>query len=279
VVPELPEVETIARDLRARIVGARIARVELSGKPLRQRRRVDRSALERALAGHRIEAIDRRAKYLLVGMSSGETLLVHLGMSGRLALVSADLSRAAHTHAVFALEGGADELRFVDPRRFGTLVVRRTDNLDAAPELRGLGLDPTRAEFTAQALYARLRGTRGCDVKAFLLDQRRLAGVGNIYASEALYGAQIHPRAIANSLSRARARRLADAVRHVLERAVESRGTTFRDYLDAQGWEGENQHNLQVFMRDGQPCYRCGAKLRRIVQQARSTYYCPCCQR
>lgn len=276
--PELPEVETIARDLRGRLPGCVIERVWLSGKPLRLARPVDRRRIERAALGARIDAVRRRGKYLILDLSSGHALLIHLGMSGRLALERSAAPRQPHTHCVLALAGGHD-LRFVDPRRFGLLTAYPGAALASSPELRALGPDPLTSEFTPAVLLAALRDTRGADVKTFLVDQRRVAGVGNIYASEALFLARIHPRRPAHSVSAARATRLHAAVREVLESAVQNRGTTLRDYVGPYGWEGENQEKLRVYMREGEPCPRCRARVRRLTQQARSTFYCPRCQR
>jgi formamidopyrimidine-DNA glycosylase len=277
-VPELPEVETVARGLRERLIGRAIAGAWLSGKPLRMLVPIDRAALVRAVRNARVTAVRRRGKYLLMDLSTEATLLWHLGMSGQLALAAAATPRPAHTHVALALDR-AEELRFRDPRRFGWLAIYPQAEVAGSAELRALGPDPLDGSFTREVLAAALRATRGANIKAFLLDQRRIAGVGNIYASEALFVAGIHPRRKAASLTVARAARLHDAIVEVLETAVKNRGTSFRDYVDAEGWLGENQNHLRVFMRAGQPCPRCGARLRRLTQQARSTFYCPQCQR
>ena len=276
--PELPEVETVARGLRERLVGRAIAGAWLSGKPLRMLVPIDRAALVRATRDARVIAIRRRGKYLLMDLSTGATLLWHLGMSGQLAMASAATPRPAHTHVALALDR-AEELRFRDPRRFGWLAIYPQAEVAGSAELRALGPDPLDGSFTPEVLMAALRDTRGCNIKAFLLDQRRIAGVGNIYASEALFVAGIHPRRKAANLTAARAARLHHAIVEVLETAVRNRGTSFRDYVDAEGWLGENQNHLRVFMRAGEPCPRCGARLRKLTQQARSTFYCPQCQR
>jgi formamidopyrimidine-DNA glycosylase len=277
-VPELPEVETVARGLRERLVGRAIAGAWLSGKPLRMLVPIDRAALVRATRDARVIAIRRRGKYLLMDLSTGATLLWHLGMSGQLAMAPAATPRPAHTHVALALDR-AEELRFRDPRRFGWLAIYPQAEVAGSAELRALGPDPLDGSFTPEVLMAALRDTRGCNIKAFLLDQRRIAGVGNIYASEALFVAGIHPRRKAANLTAARAARLHHAIVEVLETAVRNRGTSFRDYVDAEGWLGENQNHLRVFMRVGEPCPRCGARLRKLTQQARSTFYCPQCQR
>jgi formamidopyrimidine-DNA glycosylase len=276
--PELPEVETIARDLRRLLVGRHVRNVAISGKPLRMCRPVDGGELERAAKGARVEQVTRRAKYLILRMSSEYVLLVHLGMSGRLAVEPAASPRPRHTHVSLSLDR-EEELRFVDPRRFGSFLAYPASALEDSDELSVLGPDPLDASFTASALLASLRATHGCDIKAFLLDQRRVAGIGNIYASEALFLAGIHPRARANRLGAARAARLHEAIQKVLAAAIANRGTSFRDYVDAAGERGDNQRQLQVFQRTGQPCPVCGNRLKRLTQQGRSTFYCPRCQR
>jgi formamidopyrimidine-DNA glycosylase len=275
-VPELPEVETVARGLRERLSGRAIARVWLSGKPLRMLKPIDKKGLQKTI-GARVTAVRRRGKYLLVDLSNDITLLWHLGMTGQLSVVPAKRNRSSHTHVALALDSG-QELRFRDPRRFGWLAIYPQAAVAGSAELRALGPDPLDGSFTPEVLAAALAKTHGCDIKAFLLDQRRIAGVGNIYASEALFVAGIHPRRKASAL-RKRAAALHAAVVEVLATAVKNRGTSFSDFVDAEGWPGENQNYLRVFMRAGQPCPRCGAKLRKLTQQARSTFFCAQCQR
>jgi formamidopyrimidine-DNA glycosylase len=276
--PELPEVETIARGLRTRLPGRSVVAVFTSDKPLRMLQPVDRARLLRAVGDASFAAVERWGKYLLLELSSGWSLLVHLGMTGQLGLAARGEPRAPHTHVVLTLADG-EELRFRDPRRFGWIASYPRAELATCAELASLGPDPLADAFSPAALAEALRATRGCSLKAFLLDQRRLAGVGNIYASEALFRAGLHPAMPAHRLGPARAARLFAALRQVLTAAVENRGTSFRDYRDAGGARGENQFHLQVFMRDGQRCLRCGGTIRRITQQARSTFYCPGCQR
>jgi formamidopyrimidine-DNA glycosylase len=274
-VPELPEVETVARTLRPRLVGERIVEVETSGLPLR--RPIDRARLRAACRQARVDGVRRVGKYLLIELSSAQVLLAHLGMTGRLVIVPHDAPAAPHTHARFRLAGGA-ELRYVDPRRFGVLRTYSRTELPAAPELAALGPDALDAAFTPGRLFAELRAARR-DLKSFLLDQSRLAGVGNIYASEALHRAALSPRRRSQRVTRAEAARLHAAVVATLERSIENRGTSLSDYVDADGNAGFNQLALAVYERAGQPCRRCGRKIRRIVQGARSTFYCPGCQR
>lgn len=276
--PELPEVETTARELHRRVRGRRVIDVVLSGARLRLARAVDAEGVDRAARGRRITRVWRRAKYLVVELED-QALLVHLGMSGRLLVQAAAFPRPAHTHVVLALEGRpAEEVRFVDPRRFGLVRPYALDELAEAEELRELGPEPLSDELTAERFWRTLRSTRGASIKAVLLDQKQLAGVGNIYACEALFLSALHPGLAARSLSRKRAAALLDAVRVVLLRGLENRGTTLRDYAAPEG-PGANQQALEVFGREGMTCRRCARMVRRMVQGGRSTFYCPGCQK
>jgi formamidopyrimidine-DNA glycosylase len=204
-------------------------------------------------------------------------ILAHLGMSGRLLFAAPDDACLPHTHARFRLDGGL-ELRYVDPRRFGVLRVYPADQVRASVELAGLGPDPFDPAFTVEYLADAVRGSRR-DLKGFLLDQTRIAGLGNIYACEAMFHAGVSPRSRTDRLGRARAARLYHAIRQVLEASIANRGTSFSDYVDADGQEGENGAALHVYGREGEPCRTCGRKIKRIVQGARSTFYCPGCQK
>jgi formamidopyrimidine-DNA glycosylase len=272
--PELPEVETFARSLRPHVVGRVLADVWGSGLPLRQP--VDLAAL-RAQRGARVDAIERTGKYLLFRMSSGKVLIGHLGMSGYYLISGRRSEPPPHTHLRLTFEDGEDELRYVDPRRFGSVVLSEPAEVAG---LLGLGPDPLGAGFTAEGLHAALRATRR-DLKSLLLDQSVVAGLGNIYVVEALFQAGLRPTRRSDTVSRPAAARLHEAIGAVLSAAVERRGTTLSDggYVDAMGQQGENQHHLAVYDRGGQPCRRCGTPVRRIVQGQRSTYFCPRCQR
>ncbi len=286
--PELPEVETIVRDLRARILGRRIRAVWTSGKPLRLARPIDVEGLRRVVLGQRVEAVRRLGKYVLIDVARGAAaagarggggpgpplpgVLVHLGMSGRLVLEPGDAPRGAHTHLVLALDD-AQELRFRDPRRFGWIAAG--DPVDGCAELEAMGPDPLGA-LTAAALGEALAGVRA-PIKAFLLDQRRIAGIGNIYACEALFRAGLHPAMPAGRTVR-RADRLLVAIREALELGIQNRGTTLRDYVDALGDGGRNAGALLVYGRAGQPCRVCGTPIRRRVDAGRSSFLCPRCQ-
>lgn len=274
--PELPEVETVARSLRPRLQGRRVGDVWTSGLGLHLARPVDAGALRSMVSGGRLVEVRRRGKYLLVDVEAGDqpaVLMVHLGMSGRLTVAPARAPRPAHTHVVLGLDGD-EELRFVDPRRFGQFKVARAAS--SLPEIAALGPEPL-DELTPEDLQHRLSKSRA-PIKAFLLDQKHVAGLGNIYVCEALFELGAHPCKPAARL-RARAEPMLAAIRLVLERGIANRGTTLRDYVDAAGLAGGNQAALKVYGRQGQPCLRCGGKVKRRVDAGRSTFFCPTCQR
>jgi formamidopyrimidine-DNA glycosylase len=269
--PELPEVETTRRSLLADVVGARIVGAVVRERRLRRPVAAD---LATQLRGRRVAAIERAGKYLLFVLDDGRTLLVHLGMSGSLCLTSATIPPARHDHVVIALDSGR-QLVFNDPRRFGLVRLGRRAHL---AELRGIGPDPLAAAPTLDQWRALTRGRRA-PIKTLLMDQRRLAGVGNIYANEALFAAGLRPRRRAGSLTRPELARLAEALRAVLERAVILGGSSISDYRDGNGNPGYFQIHHAVYDRAGQPCGRCGSVIKRIVLAGRSTFYCPRCQR
>ncbi len=291
--PELPEVETVRRGLAPVLEGAVIARAELRRPDLRFPFS-DRFA-ER-LAGRRVEALRRRAKYLLAELDNSVVLLMHLGMSGSFRVesgpsVGADAlyyppgKDAAHDHVVLHL-GSGDRVVYNDPRRFGFMLLIAPEHLDAHPLLSGLGLEPTGNALAAEALAPRFAG-RSAPLKAALLDQTIIAGLGNIYVCEALWRAGLSPRRKAGSLVRAggqpsaRLVRLVEAVRAVIADAIEAGGSSLRDYVQADGSLGRFQHRFAVYDREGTPCMTpgCGGAIRRIVQSGRSTFFCPVCQR
>jgi formamidopyrimidine-DNA glycosylase len=273
--PELPEVETLRRDLARRLPGERLGRLWTSGKPLRLGRALDTRAIAAVTVGHSVTGVRRLAKYLLVDTDGGGALLVHLGMTGHLVVAAAGAARPPHTHLAWALDRGR-ELRFVDPRRFGQVTTVRAGAEAEHPDLAHLGVEPLGPTFTAARLAELLEATDR-PLKAFLLDQTRVAGLGNIYVSEALFLARLHPslpsaRAVPAALA------LRTAIRAVLAAAVKNRGTTIRDYTDTDGREGANQHSLKVYGREGQPCRVCRTPIVRQVDGGRSTFFCPSCQ-
>ena len=270
--PELPEVETVRRTLLP-AVGAKITTAWDSGKRLHMMRKPPRKKLH-ALVGATVTAIRRHGKYLLVDTDRPQSLLVHLGMTGRFRIQPAPSTRAAHTHLVLGL--GQRELRFSDPRRFGQLDVFEREQERAHPALAILGpdgLDPI--DVVAFLAAAKERRTT---LKAFVLDQGVIAGVGNIYASEALWRAKLRPTKRTKRLTRTAAVLLANAIREVFDRALDNGGTTLSDFVDADGKAGENAAYLWVYDRAGKPCPRCSSMIKRSVLQGRATYYCPTCQ-
>jgi formamidopyrimidine-DNA glycosylase len=279
--PELPEVETIVRGIAPALRGRRVETVWWSGKPLHLRRAVDLRGLRAVAVGRTIAGVRRVGKYIVVEMSGdgaraagGDAgVVIHLGMTGRLRVQPASSPRAPHTHVVLGL-GGGDELRFSDARRFGWVEPGRP--LSASAPLARLGPDPL-AALDAAALAAALDGVRA-PIKSFLLDQRRVAGLGNIYVSEALHRAAIHPATPAGRVRR-RAPALLAGIRAALEGGIARRGTTLRDYVGADGLPGDNAAALLVYGRAGEPCPRCGAIIRRRVDAGRSTFFCARCQR
>jgi formamidopyrimidine-DNA glycosylase len=270
--PELPEVETTRRGLLPHVVGQRIRDVVVRDGRLRWPVPKD---LRLRLRGERVDAIRRRGKYLLFDTRKGH-LLVHLGMSGKLSLVPGDEPARRHDHVDLQLEDHRT-LRLTDPRRFGAVLWLDDDAEDHAL-LSGLGVEPFETGFTAEAMRRRAAG-RKVAIKQFLMNGRIVVGVGNIYASEALFAARIHPLRAAGSLSLARWQRLVDAVRATLERALEAGGSTLRDFASVAGDAGHFQHQFSVYGREGKPCPRCGTAIRAIRQGQRSTFYCPRCQR
>jgi len=277
-VPELPEVEVTRRGIAPLLVGRSIAGVEVRQPRLRWP--VPRAV--RALAGREVRAVKRRGKYLLLDCGAGH-LIVHLGMSGSLRLVAPGTPPGRHDHVDFALAEGGDGaraarlLRLRDPRRFGA-VLWTARPPEAHPLIRHLGLEPLSRALDARTLHALVQAHR-TSIKQFLMDARRIVGIGNIYASESLYLAGVHPARRASSLSLERCGRLARAIKRTLRAAIRAGGSTLRDFVGGRGEAGSFQLRARVYDRAGLPCRRCGAPIRRIVQGQRATYYCARCQR
>lgn len=279
--PELPEVETVRRGLLPVMEGKRIAAFAARRKDLRWKLPGDLAAY---MTGRRIERIGRRAKYLIVEVDGPRALIVHLGMSGRL-FVEPDAARPLdpHDHIVIDMAGGA-RVVFNDARRFGMMDLHARDAVDRHWLLAGLGPEPLSNAFNGPALAAALKG-RKTPIKAALLDQRVVAGLGNIYVSEALFQSGISPRRLARTVQGERAERLAAAIKAVLERAIAAGGSSLRDYIQPSGELGYFQHQWAVYDKAGQPCPGCTCKpkpgqgIKRIVQTGRSTFYCPRRQR
>jgi formamidopyrimidine-DNA glycosylase len=291
--PELPEVETVRRGLTPVMRGARIDKVEL--------RRADirfpfPASFAKRLTGRRIIDVNRRAKYLLFELDSGETMIAHLGMSGSFRMEKTEASTPGafhrersknpkHDHVVLVLDNGW-VVTYNDPRRFGFMDLGLTETLEQHPRMRGLGAEPLAPEFGARSLANLFAGSRA-PLKSALLDQKRIAGLGNIYVCEVLFRARLAPSRPASLLANARgaptraATAVAEAIRAVLEEAVEAGGSTLRDHRQANGELGYFQHVFNVYDREGLPCARerCGGTIARITQAGRSTFYCSKCQR
>jgi formamidopyrimidine-DNA glycosylase len=283
--PELPEVETIRRQLEPELRGRRIERLEVLDS--RWTRPADPKGVERKVSGRVIAAMRRRGKYLLLDLDGGVTLVMHLRMTGNLLLVAEEDLVAAvderdseatedpYLRARLSLDDGS-ELRFSDARRFGEAFVLGTDAIDDRFTGR-VGIEPLSDQFTAEAIE-RLAAGRRVPLKSFLLDQAGVAGIGNIYADEALWRAELHPLSPAGSMRREHAEALRDGIVGALRAGLDEGGASIDDYLDSRGERGSMQDEFLVHHREGEPCPRCGTAIRRIIVSGRSTYFCPGCQ-
>jgi formamidopyrimidine-DNA glycosylase len=270
----LPEVETVVRDVRPLLVGRRIRAVEVSRQALRRPWSAEWAAL---LAGRRVRAVRRRGKWIILDLDRHLFLVFHLGMTGQLTVAQGDQPRADHVHVVLDLSGAKEQLRFRDIRRFGsaTLFAGR-EALGRWFEDSGLGPEPF--DLDPPSWRGQLARTAR-PLKAVLLDQRLVAGVGNIYADEALFEARLHPQRAGRSLSAPEAERLRRAVVTVLNRAIRRRGSSIRNYVGGSGLKGSYQKEFRVYHRAGEPCPRCGTPIERVRLAGRSTHFCPNCQR
>jgi formamidopyrimidine-DNA glycosylase len=286
--PELPEVETVRRGLAPAMEGARFTKVEVRHRGLRWPIAKD---FEKRITGKTLEGLGRRAKYLLADLSSGDVLIMHLGMSGSFRVDDAKIAKyhhekskdAKHDHVVFQMSNGAT-VTFNDPRRFGSMKLVAHAKLGDEPLLRSIGPEPLGNEFDAGMLAASCAGKK-TSLKAALLDQRVVAGLGNIYVCEALFRARLSPKRQAATIAdryrkpNGRAIALVEAIKAVLHDAIKAGGSSLRDHRRADGSLGDFQHNFLVYDREGAPCPGCKGKIKRIVQTGRSTFYCPSCQK
>jgi formamidopyrimidine-DNA glycosylase len=273
VVPELPEVETVVRDLRPHLVGRRIISIESSRKALRKPWKKQWNA---TLLRQTVRAVERRGKWIICHLDDEQRLVFHLGMSGQLKIVDAEAERESHTHLIFELDGGGRQLRFRDYRRFGSATLYATSaDLERFFLCAKLGPEP----FTVDPDYWRRQLARTArSLKAVLLDQRVVAGVGNIYADETLFQAQLHPKTDARRLDVREAARLRRAMVKVLTRAINRRGSSIRNYVGGEGLQGNYQREFRVYGRTGEPCPRCRTAIECVRLAGRSTHFCPQCQ-
>jgi formamidopyrimidine-DNA glycosylase len=272
--PELPEVETVARGLRAALPGRRILSVRLGKTDFIE----DPAAMERDLPGSKVGSVRRHGKFLIVELESSNgsaenfSLFIHLGMTGQIVVCPPEAPAAPHTHVFFALDDGR-EFRYTDVRRFGKMRILSAESRKST--LGKVGLDPLEATLDEFSALVRSRRAR---IKALLLDQHGLSGMGNIYTDESLWRASIHPTRLGVNLKDAELRRLYRAVRDILKQAIRMRGSSVSDYVDSEGRRGSFQQRHKVYQRKGKKCFRCGALIRRVIVAGRSSYFCPRCQ-
>jgi formamidopyrimidine-DNA glycosylase len=281
--PELPEVETVVRGLQKSVLGRKILSVWIGKSDF-----IDNPEEFTRLSGQTIAAVERFGKFMLLRLGSGDdageivlenaganhaaSLLVHLGMTGQIAPIAAEIPLEKHTHVSFTLDDGR-ELRYTDPRRFGRMAYLTAELL--AKEVEGAGADPLEVGASEFSQRVRARNSR---IKALLLDQSVLRGVGNIYADESLWRAKIHPARVGSKLSEKETQTLRRALQDILNRAIVMRGSSISDFLDANGEPGEYQRHHRAYGREGKPCYRCRTPIRRVIVAGRSSYFCPKCQ-
>jgi formamidopyrimidine-DNA glycosylase len=272
--PELPEVETIRRSLAVKLPNRTVTDILIRDSRLREP--VNEERLNQLICGRKVVNLSRRAKYLLIHFDGGSCLILHLGMSGRLLLLPATHPFDKHDHVIFAFDNDT-ELRLRDPRRFGSVAAVIEAELSEHPPLRRLGPEPLSPECTALYLFERSRKSKK-PVKNFVMDQQVVVGVGNIYASESLFLARIHPLRAAGRISYPRWQKLLSAIKRVLTAAIKQGGTTLSDFRDSNGEMGYFQVKLRAYGRAGLPCFTCGTAIRVCVLGGRSTFYCPKCQ-
>ena len=273
--PELPEVETIRRSLEHTIKGKTLVGLEVFLEKILKG--MDPREFDEKLKGKKITGISRRGKYLIIQLSGGLVMVVHLRMTGQLLYCSPEQERAKHTHVIFHLSNKY-QLRFVDQRQFGKVQLLPARDLDSLSSLRNLGVEPLSDEFSREFLKKGLRNKR-VKIKPLLLEQEFIAGIGNIYADEALFRARVNPERVSATLNPREASRIYQAIREVLLEGIENKGTSIKDYIDGDGNKGSNQNNLRVYGRTGQSCIKCGTEIQRVVIRGRSAHFCPKCQK
>lgn len=270
--PELPEVETIVRSLRPMITGKRVESVEVGYTPIIGYPDVETFAAE--LIGREVEQVRRRGKYIVIEVTGGDLLVTHLRMSGRLIFTSSEIEKDKHTHVVINFEDGT-QLRFVEIRKFGRMFLIPASDPEKAGGFATLGPEPL--EMSLEEFKAQIAGKK-TKIKPLILNQEIVAGIGNIYADEALFLSKLHPERLADTLSEEDKETLYHAIQQVLTTGIQNRGTSKRDYVDGFGMAGENQNHLKVYGREKEKCYLCGTEILRIQVGGRSSHFCPNCQ-
>ncbi len=273
--PELPEVETIKRDLEKKVVGKKVTRIKVfSEKPLN----VSKDEFVNSLVKGKIEKVERRAKLIIISFSTGFSLLIHLKLTGRLLYLPSSQGVEKHTHVVFSLNDGFD-LRFADFRKFGYLKLFPRDGFEMMAELSQYGPEPLDEAFTEKTLKDLLARKRQGKIKSLLMDQSFIAGIGNLYADEILFYAGVKPTRDVFQITEAEIKRITEGIKTILNAAIEKRGSSVDDYVDLNGKKGSYVPYLRVYRRGGKSCYACGAKIVRIKMGSRSTHFCPKCQK
>ena len=273
--PELPEVETIRRSLEEKIKGKTLVGVEVFLEKMFKGTASEDP--EAGINGRKINSIERRGKYLIIHLTGGMAMVIHLRMTGQLMYCTPEQEKAKHTHVIFQLNDKC-ELRFADQRQFGKVQLIPEKELDTISGLKTLGVEPLSTKFTREWFKKGLRNRR-TKVKPLLLDQTFVAGIGNIYADEALFRAKVNPERVAATLSHREVSNLFIAIRDVLEEGIDNKGTSIKDYVDGEGHQGNNQNNLKVYGRNGEPCIKCGKPVEKKVIGGRSSHFCPKCQK
>lgn len=271
--PELPEVETIVRELRKQAIGEKIDRVMLR---MPQILRCPKDEFTKYIEGRIIRKVNRRGKFIILELSQGWSLVIHLKMTGQLSWIPRTQKPQKHTHVVFHFTQSPFQLRYCDIRRFGYLLLLKTDCMQNVLPFRDLGPEPLEIE---ESTFVELFSKRKGRIKSLLLNQNFLAGLGNIYADESLWRARIHPSIQANRISTRKRRRLHVAMRAVLTEAIAHKGSSVDNFRDTSGRPGQHQFYLRAYGREGKPCFNCGGAIRRIVIGGRSSFFCPRCQR
>lgn len=271
--PELPEVEVIKEGLKRKVKNRRIAKVEVRfSKSIKN---ISPPSFRKRVIGREVKEISRRGKFLILSLDDSSFLVIHLKMTGQLIYCPPNEEMDKHTCLIFTLDNNF-QLRFMDMRRFG--VVYLVEGLEEITALADLGPEPLEDDFTSLSLEEILKGQKR-KIKIVLTDQRVMAGLGNIYATEALYQAKVNPERRANQLTKSEIKALHGAIKDILKKAISARGTSTDTYRDTEGKKGRFQYQLQVYQREGDPCYRCGARISQVKISGRSTYFCPRCQK